>query len=348
MTSWGWQQQDVCITGLVRVDLDMVSDLLRASGRKYQHNRWFFEPLRYDKKLPEPFKDLPEVSWTSGSGLNLEQCAALAEEKAVQAGMGLKLGSRQVGVRMKRTAESNTVPRMQTWRAVAVPRGIDVGTFEDIVTSAGFEDFQALEKFRWRNESGFVFRARRDDAKDLMEIEYGSAVIQVGLQGKRPPKFAAKAKVQLPGERRVKFSQSRSPTIDLTSQTINEPSADMEVEPGDESNETPEEKEKKRKEKAKENRPPKKAKVDSVPTGFTEVCNPGDGDCLFWSLSQALAKVGSNKSALQCRAMAVSHLRRYSDTYQRQWDGCYPKQCDVPIEDKSFNRYLDELAQPKA
>ena len=44
------------------------------------------------------------------------------------------------------------------------------------------------------------------DTKDLMEKEYGAAVIQLGLQAKRLLKHVARAKVQHTGARRVRFS----------------------------------------------------------------------------------------------------------------------------------------------
>ena len=64
-----------------------------------------------------------------------------------------------------------------------------------------------------------------------------------------------------------------------------------------------------------------KAQRKTLPEGLREISNPGAGDCLFWSLSQALEKTSSNpeneKSSLQVRAMCVAHLTKYASSYER-------------------------------
>ena len=95
---------------------------------------------------------------------------------------------------------------------------------------------------------------------------------------------------------------------------------------------------------------PKKAK-NMVAGDFNELSNEGNGDGLFLAISQSLAQskaAKDKKTPLQCRAMAVSHLRRYKDAYQGKWDGCYPKQGEHLVPDRNFAAYLEALAIPKA
>ena len=99
----------------------------------------------------------------------MEQSAADAEIQAAKVDMGLKLGYRQVGVRQK------SQPRVRIWRATSVPRGVDIEDAENIMTAGGFSNFEALEKFRWKQDSGYVFKAVRSDPQDVFTITSSTA-----------------------------------------------------------------------------------------------------------------------------------------------------------------------------
>ena len=331
--TWAWQQQGKCITGLLRLDKTAISALLRQSGASHAGHRWFFEPLRHGDHLPAPYDALPETVWIENNGRTLEEVSQAATKEAAKTGMGLKLGLRQVGVRQKR-ASGNGPPQSKVWRAVGVPRGIDVEDLETIMSAAGFASITVLEKFRWRQQSGFAFRASRSDAQDVIQVKYGTADIAVNLQQRKD--FARKAAVSLPGEKRVKFTNHGVPKNPKPQESLDVPmgeSKDGDQETGKRS----------AAELAVEN---KKAKIVSQIAGFNEIENEGKGDCLFASLSQGLAKQGVAKSTLQCRIQAVTDLRKYCDAYKGHWDGCYPKQQDEQIPGKNFQTYLDHLAKP--
>lgn len=57
--TWDWNLCGPIVSGVMRVDLSVVSSLLKASGQKHSHHRWYFEPLRYDAPLSPPFDKLP-------------------------------------------------------------------------------------------------------------------------------------------------------------------------------------------------------------------------------------------------------------------------------------------------
>ena len=327
------------VTGLLRVDRNLTCAILRTSGQKAQNNRWFFEPLRYDDKLSAPFDKLPLTTWVEDKGKGLEQSAADAEIQTAKVGMGLKLGYRQVGVRQKRPAESESQPRIRIWRATSVPRGVDVEDVENIMTAAGFSNFEALEKFRWKQDSGYV-KAVRSDSQDVFEVKYGNTIISVGLQDRRHPKQANKPYVYLPNERKIKFHHNADTAVSATI-------LDTQTEEEDNAMETSDANNGKRSAQAKEAHA-KKARSCKTMEGFNEESNAGQGDCLFWSISQALNKHNVCKSMLQCRAMAVTHLRKYREAYHPHWDGNFPKKETEAVPNRDFGKYLDEVAKEKA
>ena len=150
--SWGWRLSGPTVTGLIRVELDAVPALLKASGQRCQQSRWFFEPMRFESPLPKPFDQLPETQWVRNSDLTLEQRASLAEQEAKKSGLGVRLGDKQVGVRVVRPQVS-AASKSKVWKATAVPRSWQLGDVEDAMTEAGFQDFEPLEKFRWRESN---------------------------------------------------------------------------------------------------------------------------------------------------------------------------------------------------
>ena len=134
----------------------------------------------------------------------MEQSAADAEIQAAKVDMGLKLGYRQVGVRQK------SQPRVRIWRATSVPRGVDIEDAENIMTAGGFSNFEALEKFRWKQDSGYVFKAVRSDPQDVFTI------ISVGPQDRRQRKQESKPIVNLPSRRKTKFHHHADATVPPT------------------------------------------------------------------------------------------------------------------------------------
>ena len=181
---------------------------------------------------------------------------------------------------------------------------------ETIMSAAGFASITVLEKFRWRQQRGFAFRASRSDAQDVIQVKYGTADIAVNLQQRKD--FARKAAMPLPGEKRIKFTKHGVPKNPKPQESQDFPMG--ESKDGDQENGK-----RSAAELAVEN---KKAKIVSQITGFIV------------------------KSTLQCPIQAVTHLRKYCDAYKGHWDGCYPKQQDEQIPDKNFQTYLDHLAKP--
>ena len=180
--------------------------MLRQSGASHAGHRWFLEPLRYGDHLPAPYDALPETVWIENKGRTLEKvCQAAIKDAA-------KTGLRQVGVRQKR-ASGNGPPQSKVWRAVGVPRRLDVEDLETIMSPAVFASITVLEKFRWRQQSGFAFRASRSDAQDVIQVRYGTADIAVNFQQRKD--FARKAAMPsampLPRDKRIKFTNHGVP-----------------------------------------------------------------------------------------------------------------------------------------
>ena len=359
--TWGWNQEGNRVSGVLRVDLKVAAAILRASGQKHMQTRWFFEPLRYAAPLPPPWHQMPETEWITDNTLTWEKAAALAEQKAVLNDMGVRLGSwNNLGVR-KIPSTSDTTPKPKIWKATNVPWFLDVDTVEDVLTEAGFENVQPLEKFRWRDQTGYIFRAKIQEDKDVVHIKYGESEIAVCAQARRTQ--TRRKTLQLPAEKKVRFARQHKSSFaagevidceqDDSPTFLPDPDAYTEMGFGTEDihmNES----HKRESSRSPLKAPAKKQKAErkTLPEGLREISNPGAGDCLFWSLSQALEKTSSNpeneKSSLQVRAMCVAHLTKYASSYERHWDGCSPEKGDVAMPQRDFLEYLQRLAQPAA
>ena len=74
-----------------------------------------------------------------------------------------------------------------------------------------------------------------------------------------------------------------------------------------------------------------------VPDGMTRIKNPGQGNCLFESLSLAFSGEKTKpKPARSIRAAMVTHLRKHSERYKPWWDKLSPK--EEPFSD--WEEYL--------
>ena len=345
--TWGWNLSGQIVSGVMRVDLRAVPALLRASGQRHQCHRWYFEPLRFDAPLSKPFDKLPETHWVQDVSLTMEQKAAKAEKQAVLSDLGVRLGTRHVGVRQ--IPSSSNSPRPRIWKATGIPRFMGVEDIENVLTSAGFSDFEPLEKFRWRQYTGYTFKALRSDDKDVLTVKYGETPIEVCTQGRRQQQ--RRVTMPLPGERRVHFGRKEhtASAVEVEEQEVPATIPDTPMEEKDEDDAGMEGATKRAQSTSPEKQPPKKLKADTSLRGFTERSNPGNGDCLFWSLSQSLEHAGaSSKTPLQCRAACVAHLTKYAEAYSRHWDGCHPQQGDHVMQERKFEQYLEEVGKPQA
>ena len=95
--TWGWELRTDEAQGLVRVDAASAEALLRASGVAHKDCRWFLEPLRWEAPLPANMRAAPATSWVAEP--SLVKAAAKAEQEAKAHGLGVRLGSFQVGYR---------------------------------------------------------------------------------------------------------------------------------------------------------------------------------------------------------------------------------------------------------
>lgn len=77
-----------------------------------------------------------------------------------------------------------------------------------IVTAAGFSNFEALEKFRWKQDSGYVFKAVRSNSQDVFEVKHGNTIKSVGQ--------ANKPIVNLLSERKITFHHNAHATVPAT------------------------------------------------------------------------------------------------------------------------------------
>eukprot|EP00434_Breviolum_minutum_P040197 symbB.v1.2.035714.t1/scaffold4845.1/size35134/2 len=349
--TWDWNLCGPIVSGVMRVDLSVVSSLLKASGQKHSHHRWYFEPLRYDAPLSPPFDKLPETLWVNHAGWSFEQCAAHAEKQSQLTKLGVRLGNRSVGIRQIPAAEAKQKPRI--WKATGIPRFLNIDDVEALLNEAEFSSFEPLEKFRWRQFTGLTFKGLRQDGKDVIAVKYGDTQIDVCAQ--KPQAQTRRMTYPLPGERRVKFASAKSITQPSTSGGVETVIAEVPptIPDGSQENEDQEMEEangKRALSTTPEKAPPKKKQaVNHLPKGLTEVHNPGAGDCLFYSLSQSLEKAGGgHKTPVQCRAQCVAHLTKYRDAYERHWDGCHPKKGNDVMNDRNFAKYLEEIAQASA
>lgn len=331
--------------------MSVVSSLLKASGQKHSHHRWYFEPLRYDAPLSPPFDKLPETLWVNHAGWSFEQCAAHAEKQSQLTNLGVRLGNRSVGIRQIPAAEAKQKPRI--WKATGIPRFLNIDDVEALLNEAEFSSFEPLEKFRWRQFTGLTFKGLRQDGKDVIAVKYGDTQIDVCAQ--KPQAQTRRMTYPLPGERRVKFASAKSTTQPSTSGVVEAAIAEVPPTIPDSSQESEDQEMEEANGKralstSPEKAPPKKKQaVNHLPKGLTEVHNPGAGDCLFHSLSQSLEKAGGgHKTPLQCRAQCVAHLTKYRDAYERHWDGCHPKKGNDVMNDRNFAKCLEEIAQASA
>jgi hypothetical protein len=73
--------------------------------------------------------------------------------------------------------------------------------------------------------------------------------------------------------------------------------------------------------------------------------NPGQGDCLFHALVQALAEQepGKKSSHRQLRAFTVATMKNKAPVYEKKWDKTDSKGKDTKM---SFLEYVDSIAVP--
>ena len=136
-----------------RVDLALTTALLSQSGRAHNGGRWFLEPLRR------------EGSSSTRLGGGSRSCPSVCP------GMGLRLGNRQVGVRVPRDA-SEAGPareRRRLWRFHGIPMKWQYEDVEALATGADFAKVEILERFKWRGKEGWSLRASRNDELDHLD-----------------------------------------------------------------------------------------------------------------------------------------------------------------------------------
>lgn len=77
--------------------------------------------------------------------------------------------------------------------------------------------------------------------------------------------------------------------------------------------------------------------------GWEAVPNPGNGDCLFHTIAQAVSDSGDKPTtALVVRAKVVGHLRKHQASYEPHWDKLTPSSMEDPFE-ATFADYTTAL-----
>ena len=162
--SWGWTEiasspgKTSPVRGLLRVHLSTVANLLTASGRELNGQRWFVE---FAAKCPTDSIggrfDKTEVTWQNAEPK--ETYGAYVERvRQLSLDMGVIRGFRQLGVRRPATQADQSHDRKirRLWKSSRAPRSWEFEQVEFLAQQAGLQEIEFLEKVPQRG--GAIWR----------------------------------------------------------------------------------------------------------------------------------------------------------------------------------------------
>eukprot|EP00439_Symbiodinium_sp_Y106_P058975 s4338_g8.t1 len=346
--SWGWELQaggaghHTVVKGVFRVHEDIAVSVMQHSGRQAHKQRWFVEKTP-SAILPAPFDGRVAVQWQDQGASESDDGYAARVAKLASA-MGVARGIRQLGVRRPATPEDSAeqLKKPRRWVVKNVPRDYDFQDVEKLLSDLGFQDIDIRDKFRHRARNGWSFTAVKLDRCDLIEaLDEAGELITAELQKRKHP-GAREAPTLLPGEARTSFHSGQRTSRQEGSRDAAPKPEQMDVDPSKAGS-------------AKRDGPAsadsaaatKRAKV-GPPDGYEAQFNAGGGNCLFWSVSQALEAEGKSRSHAHVRATCVAHMRRHMSTCRSYWDGKEPSGQDKKLESGSFEDYVNMLSKDGA
>ena len=231
--------------------------------------------------------------------------------------------------------ESTQLPQQQpfrTYRIWPVPLDWTQETLEHELQQFKITDLAFIARHPCKGGTKFLYRGRATDL-ELAVLEHSAGAIQILMQ--RQSQRQAHATPVRPG--RGAFSSTAAKSERPAPNPVQPTAAatDSQSTPG-------------RERPPAQHAPAKRQAVAApaaptftLPEGLARKSNPGQGDCLFFALEQAL---GTNKLAL--RASVCAHLRRHDAHYKSLWTCLAPAKEDTPMTD--WEEYLTALAKPGA
>ena len=304
------------VQGLARVDSACVGELFRASGV----HGVFVEPVGRQDTTP-----VVTVTWHKPT--REEDLRALHERLlADRPAFGLLLGTRELGAR---TAPSAGTAPTRTWTITGTPPPwTDDYIRELLVSQTTLQDPAVVRRLVRKGACSWWIRASAGAGTDAQQIVVGEpggdrsywvlpAPTRQGLRERGQPLRAGAFSYK-----REAFATVEKPVLQASE------AADVAQDGG---------------------RPAPDAKKSAaasvryrkIPGELERHVVPGDGSCLFHCLAQALPAVASHD---QARAETIAHMRKYTSSYQKRWDGCDDRQQHL----ESYADYLIRMQAPDA
>eukprot|EP00439_Symbiodinium_sp_Y106_P003707 s14130_g1.t1 len=366
--TWGWELRTDEAQGLVRVDAASAEALLRASGVAHKDCRWFLEPLRWEAPLPANMRAAPATSWVAEP--SLVKAAAKAEQEAKAHGLGVRLGSFQVGYRWTPAeGPDGATSRRRLWKLLGLDPDFCEEDVRKLALSAGFAEIEISERFRFRGKFGWSFKGTRQDDFDHLDLQVNNRTVLASCAMGRGDRRGA---IAMPSEQTVRFSAREAAKGPATAATAGDSmfrnpagfkaktsDADASKQPDGSAMDTQEPSANETEaadpasagQKRGHSSPKqglKKARRGLIPSGLRALTNEGQGNCLFHALSDAFQQVNVSRGHMVLRTLAVSHLRRYEAAYAPAWDRLKPDGTNTSMKEGEFSQYLDLVAKEGA
>ena len=356
--------------GLLRVhDQSLAQQLLAHSGSSNDFGTWFVEAVG---EYPGD-NQATKVLWIPW--MNPETWDQYLTRVRQEGSFGVVRGSHQLGVRVS--------PRDTRWKEPAhkwtirwVPKAWTTHDVSQVLTAMGYQDANITGKSVQRPGTSWYFSARRGDGLQSVQAEMDlGADEKLELQAMMDAKWRAAPISSARGlqpEKRVSY-RDVLPVAEVADGTYSyygaRKSHDLHMEVESEAHisasreviqqdgeslqlDASIQRETKGAKRAAETHQPQRAtamaKCTWMPTGKI-IRNPGQGDCLYHSLAQALnhagevARKGEERSHRQIRAFTTAAFKKWFSHYEELWLGQgKPDARGQPQEDGTFQSYVDQ------
>eukprot|EP00435_Cladocopium_sp_Y103_P043026 s1688_g12.t1 len=367
LDTWGWELQSGAggphsvVKGLIRIKKGAwIGSLLPLSGRLSDGIRCFLDPLNWEATPSEAFGSKPFVSWVEKKPKESDGDYA-GRVSSLATAAGVARGWRQLGLRsMHKPASQN--PQVRSWTLRAAPRFWSFEQVLEFLTAAGFKDVSINSKGWERAGTSWGFRGSWKDGQTYVQLLYEGDSFESGkfLVAERAQNGLRDKKIlKLKGETRVQLGPvaTKAAEVAPTQMEVDDSQNDQAADAADDGQSSPmEEVENADGRGASEKRttstvgvtPDKKRhKPRPLPADVIRIPNTGEGNCLFQSIADALARNGKGSySHRDIRATIVSHLKRHKEKYFCFWDHKDPNEklcADVTLE--GFSKYIDLVGQ---
>ena len=364
--TWQWQLvhgpggKYACIEGRLRLPTSQVSAALKASGARFEGARWFISNVSRTQQL----EGVPEIAvdWVEWQDNETwHSYIGRARKLEADSTFGLARGYRQVGLRRAATEEDKTRPRTvrRLWRAAGIPRDWSFEDVELFVAEAGFKQVDIDQRAPWRGATAWTFKA-------TMGVEVDFKAIPIDDDGSveltRLGRHTSTPEVRsLPMEWKQVFSERVKPAARVMhDRAVKSGDADVPASAVEPASTTDAMEEVTRLDDGKtvarsagdgsaKRRKAVASDTSDIPLGMRLVDNEGQGNCLFASVSEALAAQGrSRRTSMEIRNLAVTHLRTHAKKYEGFWLGDAPSADGEDMKEEGFSAYLKRLGREGA